>query len=475
MADSEKDFELREDGVDWRRMLEDDRNPDTVILRNVCEIRAQIRNKLRVPILETTVLLCNKIPSMTKEDIMSEEESRLLARARRNLRMGVFDDVSDAYGEALHYHANKENSDDVYNEEYGKYLAGKVMREWNKQGEDRALASLREIKDRPYTSEEIRKSAVDEALFEIKADLLAKMRKRQYGGAVEGMMKLAEGKSLNKGELLDLGMSSAEEEGLLEYLGQFMPILLHINPRIYEAVDAFLKKMGLNAEKWQTSEAMQEMVKNMILTSLKAGMCYLSEMLDELERMGLANIAEVREWPEFNSLIGKKLGDAIKIAPNAYIQLRDYCVLLQLITSEKADNLEEVRMGLNLFLADLTDIHPLVAMYFNNGYLRDIGITTPVDDNIVAGWAMYSSIGEGLDPHMIGEMVDQKVLGHLRQTLAENATKILSDDKNHEVNVFNKVRGAYIQNMSVFLKKYPYFKRYFAEFNVDVGDVEDDE
>jgi len=467
MAESEKGPKLEEGGIFVRNMIEGDSNPDIQIMRNVCEVRAHIRNKFRVPILETTGLLFSKIPDVSYAHEILEEEVRLLFRARRNLRMGVFAEVNDAYGEALRYHARKEGTEDVYNEEYGKYLAGSVIRDWRKQGADGGLKSLRHIKGKSYIAEEIRSIAVDEALFEIKSYLLSKIQNGEYVCAVDGMMKIAEEKSMQKGDLLDLGMSSKEEEGLLEYLDQFMPILIHMNPRIYEATSAFFEKMGFDAVRWQTSEGMKTTVKAIILGSLEGGICYLDEVLDEFERMKLVDIVEVRKWREFNDVIDIKLGEAMSMSPDAYVQVRNQYVQLQLITAEKADMMNHVRSGLQIFFESLKQDTSEVVTYSYSKHLCGLGVKTPIGDSVCEKWRDYEDIEKTYGQDVLEYEIGRDKAEEMMKMLADRADRFLSADKSYDLTVFNKVRGQYTKNLAVFLGKFPYFKRCFPDFRVD--------
>lgn len=415
MSDSEKEPKLEEGGIFIRDLVEGGNNPDLKIMKDVFDVRAQIRNRFRVPILETTDLFFRKIPKVSSTHIMIEEEERLLSRARRNLRMGIFADLRGAYGEALCFRARKNETEDLYNEEYGKYVAGKIVRKWRDDGAEAALSSFREIVGRQFLNEDKKKSVKEESVFIIKSRIFRWIQDGNYGSAVEGMMKFAEICSFSRGEFCDLGITEKEESGLLEYLEAYLAGLLDKNPGIFSAVKHFFIKMEIKgAKQLHLSEAVRNVARNKLIEAAGMSICYLTEAIEVYDDLKIVDGEEVKQWPEILAQLERRLSEAMSVGWAAFMKVRDYIVENGLITAEDAGNM------------------PLVVQADKKKYSLEPLSICSVDS------------------------VMQDVI---------KINNFLEKDNQHELNVFNEVRHLYCLELANFLRAYPYFQKMFKDFN----------
>ncbi len=418
MAESEKDLELLEGGVFMRDMVEGGENPDVAVVRNICLVRRNIRNKFRVPILETTNLLGRKVPEVTHETIMVEEEARLLARARRNLRMGVFGTAIDAYSEALKYRARKDGTEHIYNEEYGKYFASKIIKGWSENGPDDAVKEIKSIDDRPFLSDDIRQNISEELAFTIKEQIIFKIQAGNYKAAVEGILKLAEIVNFSGGDLYDMGLEERQEAGLVNYLEGYLAGLLDKNPIIYEAVGKFFLKVGIKGlEQLHLSDAVRAVARRKLIESAGMGICYLSEAIEVFDDLKIVDAEEVKKWPEILAQLERRLSEAMSVGGAAFMRVRDYIVENGLIKREAAGEL------------------PLVIQAYQKKY----------------------------SPESLSKNPAYSVLQDVFM-----ANNFLENDKQHELNIFNGVRHMYCLELANFLREYPYFQKFFKDF--DPGD-----
>ncbi len=446
-------------------MVEESENPDAETLRNICDVRARFRNSFRTPILETTNLLNRRIPEIDASAIMQEEEDRLLSRARRHLRMGIFPGPREAYGEALQFRARKNETESLHNEEFGKYMAGKIFREWRKDGIDSAFGSFREVRERPFLSVELRESVAEETVFTVKSGIVKMIKRGDFRPAVEGILKFADVCKFTREDFYDLGMTESDELKLMKYLETGLVEFLDKNPRIYDAVVSYFLTGGFkSAAELCKAEPIRAKARLKIKEAAGMGVCYLTEAMEVFEELGLINEDEAKKWPEVMEMIGRKLGDAVSKSPAAYVQMRNYYVRLNIITKEEADGMAVVKDGLNKFLVELTNQHPELAMTYAAS-LRCHEVKVEIEPALEKLWRDYSSSGvpSPADPF---EDAKFKLMFTLKmKDLAIQANIELNEDKQHELMVFNGVRHLYGLELANFIIKYPYFGKFFKEFN----------
>lgn len=444
--------------------FEDTDSAKSGVIRNICEVRARMRNDCRTVIEETTNIFGRKIAAMSAEDIMTEEKERLLARARRNLRTGVIPDVREAYEEALRHRAEKAETESLQYEEYGKYVAGNIVRRWEKKGVDQALENLRIAHARNFINPEMKKKVLEETAFVIGKHILKLIRSGGASAAIEGMLKFAQSFKVSRGDLQDAGMTAEDEKVLLLALEPYLARMLDTNPRIYDAVGTFFSKNGFKkVAEMKESPLIRNVVRQKIIEAAQMGMSYLSELVEVFEELGLIEGGEVKKWPEVVKALGARLGETAKKAPAAYVQMRDYYAETGIISKEEADNLPQVKEGINMFLTSLTEIHPEFGMIYAAGLNND-GVKVALDEHLAVEWRRYASrFGTGSED-LEESMVFNRLLRRKMEELALNANHELDEDRQHELRVFNGVRHMYGIELSRFLIKYPYFREMFPGF-----------